>query len=110
MSATTEIREGRVRAKWVGPFEAIASLEDGSRVVLTPGETILESVGYDEARDSAFWQPVDADGNDVELLPLPEPDPLSSLTVADLKALAAERGIEIPDGAKKADIIDLLEA
>lgn len=39
----------------------------------------------------------DADGED-----------LTKLTVPALKALAAERGVEIPDGSKKADIIALL--
>ena len=34
---------------------------------------------------------------------------LSKLTVAELKALAAEKNITIPAGAKKADIIDLLK-
>ena len=34
---------------------------------------------------------------------------LSKMTVAQLRALAAERGTEIPKGSKKADIIALLE-
>lgn len=34
---------------------------------------------------------------------------LSKNTVAQLKAIAAERGIDIPKGSKKADIIALLE-
>ena len=34
---------------------------------------------------------------------------LSKLTVAALKALAAERGVDVPRGAKKAQLIELLE-
>ena len=34
---------------------------------------------------------------------------LSKLTVAELKALAAEKNITVPAGAKKADILDLLK-
>ena len=34
---------------------------------------------------------------------------LSKLTVAELKALAAEKNIAVPAGAKKADILDLLK-
>lgn len=33
----------------------------------------------------------------------------NSLTVTELKALLDERGIEYPSGAKKAELIDLLE-
>lgn len=48
----------------------------------------------------------------------PEPEPveeqetsqdLSKLTVAQLKAICSERGIEVPKGAKKAEIVALLE-
>ena len=39
----------------------------------------------------------------------PKPIDLSKLTVPQLTAKAAEAGIKIPDGAKKADIIALLE-
>lgn len=35
---------------------------------------------------------------------------LARMTVPQLKALAADRGIEVPDGSKKADIIALLSA
>ena len=34
---------------------------------------------------------------------------LSKKTVAELKAIAAEKGVKIPTGAKKADILDLLK-
>lgn len=34
---------------------------------------------------------------------------LDKMTVAELKALAEERGVEIPDDAKKADILALLK-
>lgn len=39
----------------------------------------------------------------------PEQVDLSKLTVASLKTLAKERGIEVPKSAKKAQIIALLE-
>lgn len=38
----------------------------------------------------------------------PDSKDLSKLTVAQLRALCAERGVEVPKGAKKADIIALL--
>ena len=44
--------------------------------------------------------------------PAAEPEPsvdLSKLTVAKLKALCGERGIEVPAKAKKADLIALLD-
>ena len=34
---------------------------------------------------------------------------LDKMTVAELKALAEERGVEIPDDARKADILALLK-
>ena len=37
------------------------------------------------------------------------PEDLSKKTVAELKAIAAEKGVKIPTGAKKADILDLLK-
>jgi hypothetical protein len=38
------------------------------------------------------------------------PARLAAMKVADLRALAAQRGIEIPTGARKADLVRLLEA
>ena len=38
----------------------------------------------------------------------PASEDLSKLTVAQLRALCAERGVEVPKGARKADIISLL--
>ena len=41
---------------------------------------------------------------------LPEDTPdYASMTVAQLRALCAERGVDVPKGSKKADIIELLE-
>ena len=37
--------------------------------------------------------------------PLPD---LSAMTVAQLRALASERGADVPKGARKAEIIDIL--
>lgn len=36
-------------------------------------------------------------------------DPIAKMKVDDLKAALAEKGIEIPEGAKKADLIALLK-
>lgn len=36
-------------------------------------------------------------------------DDLSKLTVAQLNKLAEERGIEVPKGAKKAELLEILE-
>ena len=41
--------------------------------------------------------------------PAEEAVDLSKMTVAQLKELAAEKGVKIPSGAKKADIIELLK-
>lgn len=41
---------------------------------------------------------------------LTQTDDLSKLTVAQLKELAAERDVKIPSTAKKADIVELLQA
>lgn len=40
---------------------------------------------------------------------LPAPRPLASMTVKDLRALAKERGITVPAGARKADLVAALE-
>ena len=49
-----------------------------------------------------------------ELVPAEEPEelpkPSDGLTVPELKAALQDRGIEIPDGAKKADLQALLDA
>lgn len=39
-----------------------------------------------------------------------EEDPFASMTVADLKAYAAEKEIELGDAVKKADIIAIIKA
>lgn len=36
-------------------------------------------------------------------------DDLSKLTVAQLTKLAGERGVEVPKGAKKAELLEILE-
>lgn len=36
-------------------------------------------------------------------------DDISKLTVTQLNKLAAERGIEVPKGAKKAELLEILE-
>lgn len=38
------------------------------------------------------------------------PKPLDKRTVKELRDMAAEAGIEVPEGAKKADLVALLEA
>lgn len=50
----------------------------------------------------------------IKVTPIEKPDQeptedIGKLTVAQLKALASERGVEIPKGAKKAQLIALLE-
>lgn len=39
-----------------------------------------------------------------------EPESSKSLTVAEIKAILTEKGVAIPDGAKKADLLALLES
>jgi hypothetical protein len=58
------------------------------------------------------YEPIEAESDvsdEHETEPEPEAVDLTKLTVASLKALAAERGIEVPKSAKKAQIIALLE-
>lgn len=52
---------------------------------------------------------VDFDVDTRELYVDPEDDGLAGLTVKALKALAAERGVDLGDAAKKEDIIAALE-
>lgn len=62
------------------------------------------------------FEPIEPDVTDVAE-PEPEQEPeheqeqvdLSKLTVATLKTLAKERGIDVPKSAKKAQIVALLE-
>lgn len=65
---------------------------------------------------SGQWQKVPlSTGRAVAATPAPDPAPqpaaldLSSFTVAELRAMASERGISVPSKALKADIITLLE-
>lgn len=39
----------------------------------------------------------------------PAPKPLSRLKVDELRALAAQRGVQVPEGATKPDLVDLLK-
>lgn len=57
--------------------------------------------GYVEVEQPQIAEPEEKPADDM-------PD-LLSMTVAQLKALASERGTEIPKGARKADIIKLLK-
>lgn len=54
--------ELKVKALWVGPFEA--QVPDGT--VLIPGETVYE-VTAGEAEQSAYWQPLKAQRNEPKL-------------------------------------------
>lgn len=69
--------------------------------IVEPGSSCVEeqlkkSPDYVPLEDNAAEESANAD------------KPIDKMTVAELKALAAERGIELPADAKKADIIELL--
>lgn len=48
-----------VKATWEGPFNGTVTLPDGTSTTLVSGETVVE-IGEDEAKTSAYWQPVRA--------------------------------------------------
>lgn len=56
---------------------------------------------FDQQIDKGDLVPVDSE---------PADDGLGSLKVDDLKALAADEGIDLGDATKKADIIEVIEA
>lgn len=47
----------------------------------------------------------------VVVTPEPEPEPIdyASMTVSELKALAAENGLDVPSRIRKADLIELIK-
>ena len=69
-----------------------------------PGYITFEAIDEEKPEPA----PVEEPEHEVEPVADPQVD-LSTLTVATLKALAKERGVEVPKGAKKAQLIALLE-
>lgn len=69
--------------------------------------------GEPERLDNPNQQVVRPDGSgpadEGEGASTPPPEDLSARTKAQLVELAAERGVEIPDGATKADVLAALE-
>lgn len=115
------LAEVRSRPTLLAPI--IQALRDAGHSVLMPGETFpvtpkageLPDFG-DEAlieelnqRGYSCWKPTEG-----EAAPggggSPTEKPLAERTVEELRALAADRGIEVPAGARKAEIVALLES
>ncbi len=48
--------------------------------------------------------------NQPESKPVPVEKPIGKMTVDELKAYAAEKGIELPEDGKKADLLAAIEA
>lgn len=92
--------------KWAEPLRKCRAIKPDDR----PKEQPQVADGTGESN-----QPITADlGTPTDLPPEQQPEQpqgetdLSGLTVEKLKALAAERGIELPAKALKAEIIELL--
>ena len=62
------------------------------------------SVAPGDTYDDSDWIAAQADATGGQT----EVEDLSSLTVANLKQLASQRGVEVPAGAKKDDLVELL--
>ena len=56
-------------------------------------------------------RPAPAAPKPVVVTPEPEPEPIdyASMTVSELKALAAENGLDVPSRIRKADLIELIK-
>lgn len=70
------------------------------------GHPIAPGEQFTRTADSAQEQLLEEAGR---IIPAPIDKPLGELKVAQLRAVAESRGVEIPNGAKKDDIIALLE-
>lgn len=69
-------------------------------------ETTREA--YDVVWQDKGWQLVDEQAAVAQELTGGRTTDLSSMTKADLVELAGARGVEVPDGATKADLVELL--
>lgn len=91
------------------PFRDFA--KHRNRVIGETFEATKKRAAYIDAKLPGYitYTPI-ADEPKKEEEPVADPQvDLSKLTVATLKTLAKERGIDVPKGAKKAQIIALLE-
>jgi len=80
---------------------------NGPRASLVSREIYdLMAVEYRRGGFNLRLGPVDAD---VDVFPRLPASRLNSMTVAQLRALAGERGVTIPPGARKADLVRLLD-
>lgn len=71
--------------------------------------TVLPDSGGREVASAVVDDPAPFLGRGFLLFPGEAVDALANLTVSELRALAVERGVELPSRAVKADIIALLE-
>ena len=80
------------------------------KVVVLKKATKAEKAAAAKAAPKAAKKAVKAEAPKAEKAAAPKKaEDLSSKTVAELKEIAAQKGVKIPSGAKKADIIDLLK-
>lgn len=92
-----------MRARFIGdPNDGFS----GPSVLETYGETFAK--GEWASVPEAVWVKL-ARHSHFEVQGAADPNDLSSLKLADLKELAAERGVDLGDATKKADIIAALE-
>lgn len=97
--------------KWAEPLRRCRAIKSDPNILAAIAKQSL-NIGDSTGESN---QPITANlGTATDLPPQPDQQPqddsanLSAMTVEKLKALAAERGIELPAKALKAEIIELL--
>ncbi len=102
----------RIIAPKGSPALRISDLEGEAELLLGAGQRfrVVRDLGLQPRADGLSGGPMRV--LDVEIIPAPAgvvEVPLAKRTVAQLRALAAERNITVPKGARKPDIVRLLE-
>ncbi len=88
----------------------------GADGIVRPGELVPEqftnSLGEEEATDFDRLEELGVVGSRPPAQPEPEPGDeavgLEALTLRELRARAAERGVDVPAKARKAELLELL--
>lgn len=82
---------------------ALSGEESGGEEASAEEAPVEEAEAEEEAAEEPVEEPAEEDDEVAD-------EPLDDMTVPELKALAAERGIDIPSNARKDEIIALIEA
>ncbi len=91
----------------LGPPPVPAPAPEPAPAPAADTKPLLDRIRELEERLAAATAPRDNGDDGYESAPA---DDLESMTVVQLKAMAAERNVPLPDGAKKADIVAALRA